>query len=57
MEKLYLKIAQLSLRTGVPISSIKYYIREGLLKRGEKLNRTSCYYHQEHVDRLLELKK
>lgn len=47
-----MKLNQLAERTGVPVSSIKFYLREGLLPPGEKLNATTARYSPAHVDRL-----
>lgn len=47
-----MRIRDLSERTGVPIPTIKFYIREGLLPPGKRTARTQADYRQEHVDRL-----
>lgn len=47
-----MRIGELSDRTGVPVPTIKYYVREGLLPGGERLNRTQVSYGDEHVRRL-----
>lgn len=47
-----MKLNQLAERTGVPVSSIKFYLREALVPPGEKLNATTARYEQAHVDRL-----
>ncbi len=48
-----MKISELSRRTQTPVPTIKYYIREGLLPRGEPLGRTQARYGEGHVERLL----
>lgn len=47
-----MKLKELAQTTGVPVTSIKFYLREGLLPVGEKLNATTAAYDQRHVDRL-----
>ncbi|MGN8026001.1 MerR family transcriptional regulator [Microbacterium sp. 22242] len=47
-----MKLQELSTRSGTPVSTIKYYLREGLLDPGEKRNATTAEYDQSHVDRL-----
>jgi AcrR family transcriptional regulator len=50
-------MAQLSERSGTPVSTIKYYIRENLLPSGIKANRTTVYYDQNHINRLKTIKQ
>jgi DNA-binding transcriptional MerR regulator len=45
-------IAELSRRTGVPVATIKYYLREGLLPPGEAVGATRSRYDETHVRRL-----
>jgi DNA-binding transcriptional MerR regulator len=47
-----MKIAELSRRAGVPIPTIKFYIRAGMLPRGEPGGRTQARYSGSHLDRL-----
>lgn len=47
-----MKISELSARTDVPVATLKYYLREGLLPPGETLSRTSASYGAEHVARV-----
>jgi DNA-binding transcriptional MerR regulator len=47
-----MRISALSERTGVPIGTIKYYLREGLLASGERTSRTTAEYDESHVERL-----
>ena len=49
-------MAQLSERSGIPVSTIKYYFREKLLSQGFKVNRTTVYYHQDHINQLRTIK-
>ncbi len=52
-----MKIAELVKITGVPRTTIHYYIREGLLPTPQSAGKTVAYYNQEHVERLLKIKK
>lgn len=47
-----MRISELSERSGVPIPTIKFYIREGMLPRGEASAATRAVYGDEHVARL-----
>jgi DNA-binding transcriptional MerR regulator len=45
-------IAELSRRTEVPVATIKYYLREGLLSPGESVGATRSRYDESHVRRM-----
>jgi DNA-binding transcriptional MerR regulator len=45
-------MAELSGRTGVPIPTIKFYLREGLLPPGERTSPNQAQYTDEHARRL-----
>ena len=47
-----MKISELSERSGVPVATVKFYIREGMLARGEALSATRAEYGEEHLARL-----
>ncbi|WP_210509118.1 MerR family transcriptional regulator [Naasia sp. SYSU D00057] len=47
-----MRISELSRRSRVPVPSIKYYVREGLLPAGTALGPTSSEYGEQHVKRL-----
>ncbi|HEY9524545.1 MAG TPA: MerR family transcriptional regulator [Thermopolyspora sp.] len=47
-----MRISQLSAESGVPIPTIKYYLREGLLPQGEPMARTRAEYGERHLRRL-----
>ena len=47
-----MRLAELSAQVAVPVATIKYYLREGLLMPGRSLNRTRAEYGDEHVQRL-----
>jgi DNA-binding transcriptional MerR regulator len=46
------RIAELSRRSGVPIPTIKYYLREGLLAPGELTSPNQARYSESHLQRL-----
>jgi DNA-binding transcriptional MerR regulator len=46
------RISELVTRSGVPLATIKYYIREGLLMPGEATSATQAEYGEPHVKRL-----
>src|SRR5262249_31390262 len=45
-------MAELSKRSGVPVATIKYYLREGLLPPGEATSATRADYGEHHLRRL-----
>ncbi len=47
-----MRISELAERTGVPVHTLKYYLREGLLMAGHATSRTRAEYGAEHVDRV-----
>jgi DNA-binding transcriptional MerR regulator len=47
-----MRIAELSRQSGVPVATIKYYMREGLLPRGELTSPNQADYDKRHVRRL-----
>jgi DNA-binding transcriptional MerR regulator len=47
-----MRMAELSSRTGVPIPTIKFYLREGLLSAGERTSPNQAQYGEQHVRRL-----
>ncbi|GAB3688581.1 MerR family transcriptional regulator [Angustibacter aerolatus] len=47
-----MRISELSRRSGVPVATVKYYLREGLLPPGTPTSRTQAQYDEEHVRRL-----
>src|SRR5689334_5743975 len=47
-----MRIAELSARTGVPVPTIKYYLREGILPAGELSSPNQAHYGERHVERL-----
>src|SRR5699024_1733247 len=47
-----MKISELSAATDVPVGTIKYYLREGLVRPGERTSRTTARYDHSHVERI-----
>lgn len=47
-----MKISELSTATGVPVATVKYYLRERLLRAGTPVSATSSSYDGTHVERL-----
>jgi DNA-binding transcriptional MerR regulator len=47
-----MRISELSRRARVPTSTIKFYIREGLIPAGERSQRNQAEYDEKHLQRL-----
>lgn len=47
-----MRMGELSARTGVPIPTVKFYLREGLLSAGERTSPNQARYDDSHVRRL-----
>lgn len=47
-----MRISELAETTGVPVHTLKYYLREGLLMPGAATSRTRAEYGPEHVERV-----
>lgn len=47
-----MRISELSEASGVPIATLKYYLREGLLMPGEATGRTRATYDSGHLERV-----
>lgn len=47
-----MRISELSRRSGVPVGTVKYYLREGLLPAGQPTSATQAQYDEGHVSRL-----
>jgi len=47
-----MKVSELSHRAAVPLPTIKFYIREGLLPPGERTAKNQADYTEEHLERL-----
>ena len=51
-----MRISALVERTGVPLATVKYYLREGLLQPGIATGATQARYTEDHVRRLQVIK-
>jgi DNA-binding transcriptional MerR regulator len=47
-----MRMAELSAESGVPVATVKYYLREGLLPAGRRVGPNQAEYTPEHVKRL-----
>lgn len=47
-----MRISELSTTTQIPVATLKYYLREGLLHSGTPTSRTQATYDETHVDRV-----
>ncbi|WP_402466117.1 MerR family transcriptional regulator [Isoptericola aurantiacus] len=47
-----MRISELSRTTGVPVATVKYYVREGLVPRGDVTSRTQASYGPQHAARV-----
>jgi DNA-binding transcriptional MerR regulator len=47
-----MRISELSQASGIPVATIKYYLREGLLHEGQLTSATQAQYDQSHLARL-----
>jgi DNA-binding transcriptional MerR regulator len=47
-----MKMSELSERSGVPVATLKYYLREGLLPAGESVAATRAEYSDSHLQRV-----
>jgi len=52
-----MKIGELAEASGVPVPTIKHYLREGLLPEGVKTSRNMAYYPPELVERIKLIKQ
>jgi AcrR family transcriptional regulator len=52
-----MKISELSAFSKTPITTIRYYILQGLLPVPLKTAKTMAYYTEEHLNRILEIQK
>jgi DNA-binding transcriptional MerR regulator len=48
-----MRISELARRSCLPVATVKYYLREGLLPAGEPTAATQAQYSETHVERLL----
>jgi DNA-binding transcriptional MerR regulator len=52
-----LKISELAAAAGVPVATVRHYLREGLLPEPEKTSRNMAYYPPELVERIQLIKQ
>ena len=52
-----LKISELAERSGVPVATVRHYLREGLLPEPVKTSRNMAYYPPEFADRIRLIKQ
>jgi DNA-binding transcriptional MerR regulator len=52
-----LKISELAERSGVPVATVRHYLREGLLPEPVKTSRNMAYYPPEFVQRIRLIKQ
>lgn len=57
VQRNYLKISQLARESGVPRSTIHYYLKVGLLHPPIKTGQTMAYYDDSHLRRLQEINR
>jgi DNA-binding transcriptional MerR regulator len=51
-----LTVSDLADRSGLPVSTVRYYVREGLIPAGRRLSRTRILYDGEHLKALETIK-
>src|SRR6478735_8738928 len=51
-----MRVSELVAATGVPLASVKFYLREGLLMPGAATSATRAEYGDEHIRRLRLIK-
>jgi DNA-binding transcriptional MerR regulator len=52
-----LKISEIAERSGVPVATVRHYLREGLLPEPVKTSKNMAYYPPEFVDRIRTIKR
>ena len=52
-----MKIGELARRSGVPIATLKFYLREGLIAPARKSGRTMAWYHPSTVERIQSIRE
>jgi AcrR family transcriptional regulator len=53
----HMRISELSMHAKMPVTTIRFYIHEGMLPPPLKTAKTMAYYTQVHLERLLEIQK
>lgn len=52
-----MKISELSAYSKIPLTTIRFYFREGLIPAPIKTSKSMAYYTKEHLERLLKIQK
>src|SRR5688572_16377037 len=52
-----LRIGELSRQSGVPMATLKFYLREGLITAARKSGRTMAWYHPSVVGRIRAIRE
>ena len=53
----HMKISELSAHSKTPLSTIRFYFREGMMPAPIKTSKSMAYYTKDHLDRLLKIQK
>ena len=56
-EKKAMQISELAKATGVPASTIRYYIREGLIPQPIRTGKTRAYFYRDHIKAIELIRK
>ena len=51
-----LKIGEIAKKSGVPPSTIRYYVRQGLLPEPDKVNKSMAYYDERCIENILAIR-
>ena len=51
-----LKIGEIAKKSGVPPSTIRYYVRQGLLPEHDKVNKSMAYYDERCIENILAIR-
>jgi DNA-binding transcriptional MerR regulator len=51
-----LKIGEIAKKSGVPPSTIRYYVRQGLLPEPDKVNKSMAYYDERCIEKILAIR-
>jgi hypothetical protein len=51
-----LKIGEIAKKSGVPPSTIRYYVRQGLLPEPDKVNKSMAYYDERCIESILAIR-
>ena len=51
-----LKIGEIAKKSGVPPTTIRYYVRQGLLPEPDKVNKSMAYYDERCIEKILAIR-